>query len=72
MTGKNNKSGHTGVVFVQQAAKWRASIKYNGKLMNLGLHTNKEEAIKARDAAWQLLTGLTVHPALDKTVLFAS
>ena len=46
-----NTSGRTGVYFDNYYGKWKAQIKVNGKPISLGLYSNKEEAIKAREEA---------------------
>lgn len=48
---KRNKSGVTGVSWNKARNKWYATIGVNGKLINLGRYTNKEDAIKARREA---------------------
>lgn len=48
---KNNKSGVHGVGFHKTTKKWRACIKVNGKLIHLGLYSEKDLAIKARKEA---------------------
>ena len=48
---KRNKSGFNGVYFVLSIKKWRALIRVDGKLLNLGLFKNKNDAINARKAA---------------------
>lgn len=45
---KRNKSGVTGVSWNKARNKWYANIGVDGKLINLGYFTDKEEAIKAR------------------------
>lgn len=45
----NNTSGCTGVCWSNN--KWQAQIGYRGKVLNLGLFTNIEDAIKARQDA---------------------
>ena len=47
----NNTSGATGVDWVKISKKWRASIRVNKVYKHLGLFTNKEDAIKAREEA---------------------
>ena len=42
----NNTSGHRGVW--RQGNKWRAKIKINGKVINLGIYNYVEDAITAR------------------------
>lgn len=48
---KNNKSGYRGVYFDETKSKWRAEIRFNKKCYKLGLHTEKIDAIKARQKA---------------------
>lgn len=44
----SNVSGFTGVGFDRKSNKWRAKITKNGKNINLGFYSDKEDAIKAR------------------------
>lgn len=46
---KNNTSGYIGLTFVRDIKKWLAQIWVNGKSVNLGYFTNKEEAAYVRD-----------------------
>ena len=46
-----NTSGITGVSWYRQTSKWRAYISINGKNINIGYFTTKEEAIEARRKA---------------------
>jgi hypothetical protein len=48
---RNNTSGAMGVGWHKPAGKWQAQIRGNGKQINLGLFTNKDDAIAARAAA---------------------
>lgn len=48
---KDNKSGHTGVVFDKASKKWKASIQYKNKSYNLGSFVNKKDAISEREDA---------------------
>jgi len=48
-----NTSGCRGVYFDKCSGKWRARLKFKGKLMNFGSHANFEDAVKARKAAEQ-------------------
>ena len=48
---KNSTSGVTGVSWHSPLNKWRANIKIDGKTNHLGYFTNKEDAIKCRQAA---------------------
>lgn len=49
----NNTSGHTGVVWHKKAGKWMAQMQYKGKEVYLGLHTELEDAVRARKSAEQ-------------------
>lgn len=44
---KNNTSGYKGVGWHSQLNKWRARIRYNQKLIHIGLFDCKHEAAKA-------------------------
>lgn len=46
-----NTSGARGVYFDKSTGKWRARLKFKGKLMNFGSYTSFEEAVKARKLA---------------------
>jgi hypothetical protein len=46
-----NTSGTAGVCWHKKAKKWVAMIKVNNKLLYLGLHADKADAISARKAA---------------------
>ena len=48
---KNNTSGYKGVYWHKPAQKWEALIQYNNHLYNLGLYSNIEDAVKAREQA---------------------
>lgn len=48
---KTNKSGTTGVRWRKDISKWTARICVDGKNLNLGYFTEKEDAIEARKAA---------------------
>jgi hypothetical protein len=50
---KSNTSGFKGVCFDKQTGKWRATIKVNFKLINIGRFVNLQDAINARIAAEQ-------------------
>jgi nucleoid DNA-binding protein len=47
----NNKSGYAGVWFEPSKNWWRSYIKVDGKVINLGYHYLKTEAILAREKA---------------------
>jgi len=48
---KNNTSGTVGVSWHKSANKWVARIKVDGKVIHLGLFTDKQDAITARELA---------------------
>ena len=48
---KSNKSGSIGVYWQKARNKWIAQININGKVKYLGLFSDKEDAIEARQAA---------------------
>ena len=48
---KDNTSGYNGVCWRKLANKWQASIRVDGVQKHLGLFTNKEDAIAAREEA---------------------
>ena len=52
-----NTSGCRGVYFDKNTRKWRARLKFKGKLMNFGSYTNFEDAVKARKEAEQKYWG---------------
>ena len=50
---KNNTSGHIGVDFHKRSNRWRARIKIDGKLTDIGYFDTKEAAALARANAEQ-------------------
>ncbi len=48
-----NSSGCRGVTYDRRSGKWRARLKFKGKIMNFGSYTYFEDAVKARKAAEQ-------------------
>ena len=50
----NNSSGHPGVFWHKQHARWQAYITHNQKKAHLGCFTDIEEAVAARKAAEKL------------------
>lgn len=52
-TRKDSKSGIKGVSWHKTAAKWRATIRLNGKKHHLGLFSRKSDAAEAYAAASQ-------------------
>ena len=47
----SNTSGCKGVYFDRQTGKWRARLKFKGKLLNFGSYSNFEDAVRARKQA---------------------
>ena len=47
----NNSSGARGVYFDRRSGKWRARLRFKGKLMDFGTFANIEDAINARKEA---------------------
>ena len=47
----NNTSGKSGVSFYSQSSKWSAEIHVNNKHIRLGMFTNFEDAVRAREEA---------------------
>ena len=45
---KDNKSGHKGVMFMDERGKWKAYIGFKGKQINLGHYEDLMDAIQAR------------------------
>lgn len=52
-----NSSGARGVYLDRRSGKWRARLKFKGKLMNFGSYTNFDDAVKARKEAENLIYG---------------
>jgi len=52
-----NTSGCRGVYWDKNSGKWRARLKFKGKIMNFGSYKNFEDAVKARKEAEQLIYG---------------
>ncbi len=52
-----NTSGCRGVYYDKSSGRWRARLKFKGKLMNFGSYTNYDDAVKARKAAEQEIYG---------------
>lgn len=50
-TPKNNTSGHKGVYWMPKEKMWRARIYFQKKSYNLGVFSNYEQAVKAREKA---------------------
>lgn len=47
----NNTSGCKGVHLIKSTGKWRATIRSKGEYINLGVHIDKADAVKARQIA---------------------
>lgn len=56
-TPKKNKSGRKGVSWDSSKGKWRATIKVNGRHIQLGRFNKFEDAVSARIAGEQSLHG---------------
>lgn len=52
-----NTSGYRGVYFDKRTGKYRARLKFKGKLMSFGSYKNFEDAVKARKDAEQRIYG---------------
>ena len=52
-----NTSGCRGVYLDRKTGRWRARLKFKGKLMNFGSYENFEDAVKARKEAEQRYYG---------------
>ena len=46
-----NSSGCRGVYLEKKTGKWRARLKFKGKIMNFGSYAKFEDAVAARKAA---------------------
>lgn len=53
----DNAAGARGVYFESKTGRYRARIKFRGKLYNLGSFTNLEDAIKAREEGEERIFG---------------
>ena len=53
----SNTSGARGVYFDKNTGKWRARLRFKGKIYNFGTYSMFEDAVKARKAAEQLIYG---------------
>lgn len=45
-----NTSGYRGVYYDKRSGKWRARLRFKGRLMNFGSHDSFEKAVQARKA----------------------
>ena len=53
----DNFSGVRGVYFERKTGKYRARLKFQGKLYNLGSFTRLEDAVKARQRGEEEIYG---------------
>lgn len=53
----SNTSGARGVYYEKRLGKWRARLKFKGKLMDFGTYANFEDAVAARKEAEKLYFG---------------
>lgn len=53
----SNTSGAKGVYFEKKTQKWRARLKFKGRLMNFGSFDKFEDAVQARKEAEELYFG---------------
>lgn len=61
----NNKSGLRGVSWAKDRNKWMASVRHQGKKLNLGYFTDKEEAGRvAQEAREKLFTPNPLSPEI--------
>lgn len=58
-----NTSGFKGVSFCATTKRWRASIRHNGREINLGRYNTKEEAAKAYEVSSVRLFGEFAYAA---------
>lgn len=54
---RNNKSGYTGVVFIEEKNKYRATITYKNKTRNLGYFSSAQDAGIAYKKEAEILFG---------------
>lgn len=52
-----NTSGARGVYYDKRSNKWRARLKFKGRLMDFGSYTEFEDAVKARSRAEEEIYG---------------
>ncbi len=53
----SNTSGARGVYYDKSSGKWRARLRFKGKIYNFGTYTNFDDAVKARKEAEQQIYG---------------
>lgn len=56
---KNNSSGSNGV-YAQPNGRWRARVRVNGKMVNIGTYINYQDACKARQD-YDRLNGFSIN-----------
>jgi hypothetical protein len=61
-----NSSGVKGVYLDKRTNKWRARLKFKGKLMNFGTYDRFEDAVRARKEAENLVFGEFLDTIKDK------
>jgi len=61
-----NSSGVKGVYLDKRTNKWRARLKFKGKLMNFGTYDRFEDAVQARREAENLIFGEFLDSIQDK------
>lgn len=54
---KNNTSGFKGVFYHKSTGKWQASVRFNGRLLHLGLFSDISDAVKVRQEKFNQLYG---------------
>lgn len=52
-----NTSGVRGVYYESKTGKWRARLRFKGKIYNFGTYSNFDDAVKARKDAEQRIYG---------------
>ena len=61
-----------GVCLDRQYGTWRASVRFNRKLINIGRFRNEEEAARAYDNAAEQYFGVFAHVNFPKKVVMVS
>lgn len=69
---RDNSSGVTGVNWDKLKCKWRAQIKIDGTMKNLGCFTNKADAIATRQAAQDCVGGFTARHGKPRSMKLVS
>ncbi len=63
-----NKSGRRGVSWCEASKKWKAYIGHNGGLVHLGYHTDKDDAVRAREEAERIYHPTTIDNATVRAI----